>query len=393
MKPEMREYLLMIIGGTVTMFSGGLVGPIFAPFVRREFTAPIFLVGLAVSGYFVVRMLTEFPIGSMSDKVGPRWPLIVGRLFGIVGAAICWQTKDIWTLIFARAIWGVGDASFFCIGMTYVSNLFPAGKRGRALGVFQAVELTGSFIGQTAGGFLADQFGLRFNFFLSILLGFVAFGVVLLLKGYGTSGKFQGIKSLLPDIPAMRSLLSGTLLIVCIINLLCMMMNMGVMGTLMPLYATEVLGFGLSGYAFLVSGMTVGNVTGNLLGGLLSDRFGRKRVLAGGFILGIFSLIGISAVTDYFLLLAFMLVNGLFWGIIYGVTPAFVADSAPPEKRGSAIGLYRTFFDLGGVVGPVAYSAVIPLFAGSLGYTVAFYLAAISVAVNLLLLRMLKENK
>ncbi|MCX6642088.1 MAG: MFS transporter, partial [Candidatus Bathyarchaeota archaeon] len=201
MKPEMREYLLMIIGGTVTMFSGGLVGPIFAPFVRREFTAPIFLVGLAVSGYFVVRMLTEFPIGSMSDKVGPRWPLIVGRLFGIVGAAICWQTKDIWTLILARAIWGVGDASFFCIGMTYVSSLFPAGKRGRALGIFQAVELTGSFIGQTAGGFLADQYGLRFNFFLSIILGFVAFGVVLLLKGNGVSGKFQGLRSLLPDFP------------------------------------------------------------------------------------------------------------------------------------------------------------------------------------------------
>jgi MFS family permease len=172
-----------------------------------------------------------------------------------------------------------------------------------------------------------------------------------------------------------------------------MMMNMGVMGTLMPLYATEVLGFGLSGYAFLVSGMTVGNVAGNLLGGLLSDRFGRKRVLAGGFILGIFSLIGISAVTNYFYLSAFMLVNGLFWGIIYGVTPAFVADSAPPEKRGSAIGLYRTFFDLGGVVGPVAYSAIIPLFAGSFGYTVAFYLAVVSVTVNLLLVRRLNEKK
>ena len=36
-------------------------GADFAPFVRREFTAPVILVGFAVSGYFVVRMLAEVP--------------------------------------------------------------------------------------------------------------------------------------------------------------------------------------------------------------------------------------------------------------------------------------------------------------------------------------------
>ena len=108
MKPESREYLLMIIGGTLTMFAGGLVQPVFAPFVRQEFTAPIFLVGLAVSGYFVVRMLAEFPIGVLSDKVAMRKLLIVGRFFGIFGALACYLTSDIWVLIVARALWGCG---------------------------------------------------------------------------------------------------------------------------------------------------------------------------------------------------------------------------------------------------------------------------------------------
>ena len=38
---RIREYYLMIVSGTVTMLSGGFVGPIFAPFVRNEFTAPL----------------------------------------------------------------------------------------------------------------------------------------------------------------------------------------------------------------------------------------------------------------------------------------------------------------------------------------------------------------
>ncbi len=95
MDRNIREYYLMIISGTVTMLSGGFVWPIFAPFVREEFTAPIQLVGLAVCGYFLLRMFSEFPIGVLSDRVGPKTPLMVGRGLAIVGAFICYQTRSI----------------------------------------------------------------------------------------------------------------------------------------------------------------------------------------------------------------------------------------------------------------------------------------------------------
>ncbi|MBT5642123.1 MFS transporter, partial [Candidatus Bathyarchaeota archaeon] len=81
----MREYYLMVISGTLTMFAGGFIWPIFAPFVRTEFTASLQLVGFAVSGYFLLRMFTEFPIGVLSDRMGPRLPLIVGRVFAVIG--------------------------------------------------------------------------------------------------------------------------------------------------------------------------------------------------------------------------------------------------------------------------------------------------------------------
>ena len=45
----------MIFGGSLTMFAGGWFSR-YLPSSSGEFTAPIFLVGLADSGYFVVRM-------------------------------------------------------------------------------------------------------------------------------------------------------------------------------------------------------------------------------------------------------------------------------------------------------------------------------------------------
>ncbi len=111
MENNMREYYLMVISGTLSMFAGGFVWPIFAPYVRSEFTAPLYLVGFATSGYFFLRMFSEFPIGVLSDRVGPKVPLIFGRILPVIGAFICYKTSNIWMLIFARVIWGMGDRS------------------------------------------------------------------------------------------------------------------------------------------------------------------------------------------------------------------------------------------------------------------------------------------
>ncbi len=392
MKPESREYLLMVVGGTLTMFAGGLIQPIFAPFVRKEFTAPIFLVGLAVSGYFVVRMLAEFPIGVLSDRIALRKLLIAGRFFGIFGALASYLTNDISVLIVARALWGVGDASFFCIGMTYVASLFPNKTRGRYLGIFQAVELTGSFVGQTAAGFLASSIGIRSNFLISAAVGIAALGVVLLVRGSGQVLKPGSLSSALPSRAVFRGLLNRTLVACCLINFLCMLINNGLMGTLLPLYATEQLAFSLAGYGLLVSLSTAGSITGNLLGGALSDRLGRRRMLAAGFVVGALSLVGLSLTQAFEAMLPLMFANGFFWGIVYGVTPAFIADSVPAESRGMAIGTYRTFFDFGGVVGPIVYSSILTFAGVPFGYTAAFYVGAGMLVLNLLLVLQLRER-
>jgi MFS family permease len=382
----------MIIGGTLTMFAGGIVQPVFAQFVSWEFSAPIFLVGLAVSGYFVVRMIAEFPIGVLSDKVALRKLLIAGRFFGIVGAVACYFTSDIWVLIVARALWGLGDASFFCIGMTYVGSLFPNTSRGRYIGIFQAVELTGSLLGQTGGGFIASAIGIRPDFIVATAVGVAALGVVLLIRGSGQQLKPLSLSSLLPSGAVLRGVLNRTLVACCLINFLCMTMNNGLMGTLMPLYATGELAFSLAGYGVLVSLSTVGNVLGSLFGGAMSDRLGRRRVLAGGFVIGALSLIGLALTTSFDAMLPLMFLNGLFWGIVYGVTPAFIADSVPGESRGMAIGTYRTFFDFGGVAGPILYSSLLTFVAPPFGYVAAFFVGAATLVLNLLLVLQIRER-
>ena len=374
------------------MLAGGFTWPIFSPYVRSEFTASLQLVGFAVSGYFLLRMLTEFPIGVIGDRIGPKFPLIAGRVLAVAGAFICYKTTSIWMLIFARIIWGMGDASFFCIGMTYVSKLFTSESRGRALGVFQAVEMIGSFLGQTVGGYVAGQYGARMNFMATTIMAVIALVSVTSIRGDGAMISSVKQSSLLPSSSEMRKVLNKTVIIACLINLVCMINNNGLQNTILPIYVTEVIGIDLTRYAFLVSASTVGSVSGNLLGGTLSDRIGRKKMLLAGLSVGIIAYSGITIFTGFYRLLGMMFMNGMFWGIVYGVVPAFIADAVADEVRGIGIGTFRTFMDMGGLIGPMVMSSFAESVGGTTGYIYSFYLG-IAMLIGLIVITMtLKDN-
>ncbi|MBN1687086.1 MAG: MFS transporter [Spirochaetales bacterium] len=393
MKHNNREYLIMVMSGILTMFSGGFIWPIFAAYVRTEFNASLHLVGLAVSGYFLLRMLTEFPIGVLSDRTGPKMPLIAGRVLSVIGAFVSFQTKNVGVLIVARIVWGIGDASFFCIGTSYVSKLFSSEKRGRALGTFQAVEMIGNLLGQALGGYFADRYGLRMNFLASAIMTVTALVMVTFIKGTA-QGPFKGsIASLMPSWGTIRQVMNRTVVVICLVNVVCMMINNGLLGTIMPIFSTENIGLSLSQYSLMVSLSTIGNITGNLVGGVLSDKVGRKKILIAGFVIGVLAISGLSVFRTLPTLLFAMFLMGMFWGTVYGAAPAYIADMVAPEIRGIGIGIYRTFFDLGGLIGPVIMSGIVGLFGGERGYLFSFYFCIILVVGLIALSMMLKEKK
>ncbi len=388
-----REYFTLTIAGTVTMLSGGMSFPIFAPYVSREFTAPIVLVGLAVSGYFVLRMFTELPFGAISDKIGPRKPLLLGRVLATLGAFMSWVATDVYQLIVARALWGVGDAAFFCISIAYVASLFSGNERGKAIGTFQAVEMIGSFAGQSMGGIIATAIGIRNIFLLNSVLGVVALALVMPIGGQKGSSGVLSVRSIFPSRTMMRSVINSTVLIACLMNFSVVFRNNGIISTLLPIYYTTELDFTLAEYSLLMASSTAGAAIGTVSGGALSDRFERKKVIALGFGLGIIATSLLGMVTQLILLFPVMALNGFFWGIIYSVTPALVADSVPETVRGAAVGTYRTFFDFGGLVGPVAMSVVAQLAGLPYGYFVSFYLGAALMLANLPLATLLKAKR
>ena len=83
----------------------------------------------------------------------------------------------------------------------------------------------------------------------------------------------------------------------------------------------------------------------SLPAGILSDRLGRRRVIALGWFIYALVYLGFALASSLWQIWLLFACYGIYYGIVEGVARAFVADLVPAEKRGTAYGLYH------GVVG------------------------------------------
>ncbi|WP_392654707.1 MFS transporter [Dehalococcoides sp. THU4] len=137
--------------------------------------------------------------------------------------------------------------------------------------------------------------------------------------------------------------------------------------------------------------LVVFNLTYTLISlpaGLLSDRIGRRRVIAMGWLFYALVYLGFAVTQSQIGIWILFGCYGLYYGIVEGVAKAFVADMIPPDKRGTAYGLYQ------GVVGLTLLPA--SLIAGilwdSIGSAAPFYFgAALALLAIIGLLVFIKE--
>lgn len=82
----------------------------------------------------------------------------------------------------------------------------------------------------------------------------------------------------------------------------------------------------------------------SLIGGSLSDKFGRKKLIFSGWILYALVYFGFAFVSEAWQAWTLFLIYGVYFGLTEGAEKALVADLVPADKRGTAFGLYNLAF-------------------------------------------------
>jgi MFS family permease len=108
----------------------------------------------------------------------------------------------------------------------------------------------------------------------------------------------------------------------------------------------------------MCSGLHVMKVISSLAGGELSDRLGRRHLIAAGwlFYAGVYAAF---AVTDQAaVLIAVFLAYGIYFGLTEGVEKAWIADLAPKALRATAFGYYNATIGVGALLASVIFGLI-----------------------------------
>jgi EmrB/QacA subfamily drug resistance transporter len=140
--------------------------------------APALYVWITTS--YLVASTVLVPIyGKLSDLYGRRRILLTAIGIFLAGSAACGISQSSTELIAFRAIQGAGSAGLFTSAFAVVADLFPPAERGKWQGMFGAAFGLSSVVGPLLGGFITDNFGWNWVFYVNVPIGVVAIGFIL----------------------------------------------------------------------------------------------------------------------------------------------------------------------------------------------------------------------
>jgi EmrB/QacA subfamily drug resistance transporter len=138
---------------------------------------------------YLVASTTMVPIaGKLGDMYGRKPFLLVGMIGFVLASALCGQSQNMVELVLFRALQGIFGGVLMATVFASIADLYPPAERPRVQGLFGAVWGLSSIVGPTLGGFLTDNVGWRWVFYVNLPLGVIAVAFVLLAIPWTRTG-------------------------------------------------------------------------------------------------------------------------------------------------------------------------------------------------------------
>jgi MFS family permease len=400
LRENWRQFWLLVL---VNAFVGAMVGlerTVLPLLAEREF-------GLASKGailsfiatFGIVKAATNFLAGRFGDRYGRKRVLVAGWLFAIpVPLLVMWAPSWGW-IVFANVLLGINQGLAWSTTVIMKIDLVGPARRGLAMGLNEFAGYVAVALSALATGWVAESFGLRPEpFYLGI--AFVAAGLGLTLLAVretrqhavleAESFRSQGIAGDTAagvDDPGTRQILA---LASWRDPALSTASHAGMVNNL-----NDGLAWGLFPLFFAAGGLTVGQIgvlsflypavwgVLQLWTGALSDRVGRKRLIAAGMVVQSVALAWVAVGRGFGPWAAAAALLGAGTAMVYPTLLASIGDVAHPRWRGSAVGVYRLWRDGGYAVGALLAGMLADLFgmAAAIGAVAALtFLSGVQVA-------------
>ena len=320
--------------------------------------------GAIFSAYLIGYVISAILIIPLTDRISSGFVLILSAmLFTLSHLVFALWVDNIHTAFVVRMIGGVGLVGVYMPGVRLIVDRFPGKMRGISVGIFVTAQYFANSCSLLISSSLIGTYAWRdayliiaFISSIGVLLALILFSKTINRSSTEESGKFD-VKVLRN--PSVRYLILGYSLHA---------LNLFSVRVWLPIFLVSVLiSQGISEHDATIEGSTLGGIAllvgsiGPLIGGTMSDRFGRA--VSASYILTL------SALCAFIL---GWLVNSpihiiLIVGSIYSwsvsadsaIYSTGITEVSPGNKIGSSMALQATFGLIGGVIGPIIVGGIL----------------------------------
>ena len=332
------------------------------PFVRAAYGVSYTEIGLALAAFNIVSAALQTPAGFLVDWLGARTLLIAGLVVGALSFIVVGLVDSFWVMVAMFALAGVGNTVYHPADYSLLSHHVPAERIGQAYSIHTFAGLLGSAVTPASLLIMQNLWGWRGAFIGAGLFGLLVAAVLMMVREEPVAAAKRaeaGKPAEANPQTAWQPLLSAPILLNLFFFMLIALMSGGMFNysvvALDALHGTPVtVGNGALSVLLLLSAIGV------LVGGLLVARTERHALVASLGLIGMAVPAVLVGLIDLGTLglVAVMSVFGFFFGFISPSRDMIVRDVTPPGSFGKVFGFVTTGFNLGGIVSPMIFGAI-----------------------------------
>ncbi|MBS0535303.1 MAG: MFS transporter [Proteobacteria bacterium] len=331
------------------------------PFVRADYGVTYTEIGLAIATFNVVSAALQTPAGFLIDRVGARVSLFWGLLLGGAAFLLAGLVNSFWFLVAMFAVAGIGNTVYHPADYALLSQHVREQRIGQAFSLHTFGGMLGSALAPPTLLMMQAVWGWRGAFIGAGIMGLVIAVLVLMVRDPAP---------LAPARPQAKDAATGAG------GGWTMLMSPAILLNLMFFVLLAVMNSGMNNYSVVALGALFGTpvgvantaltcllmltAIGVLAGGLVVTRTALHATVAG---LGLIGMVVTAALVATFdlhtvLLIAVMSAFGFFSGVIAPSRDMIVREATPPGAFGRVFGFVTTGFNLGGIVAPMLFGAL-----------------------------------
>lgn len=300
--------------------------------------------------------------GWLSDKYRRGSMMFFSLILGALGSLIIGLLGESFIgMTIGIVVIGLGNSLYHPPGLSWVSTAFEDSERrltsskfNRILGIHGVGGTIGASIAPISIFFLIDTITWRQIYFLwSIPLTILAMVFWLFIARHEPTVKFSspflGNNNITKMLPSWKNGINSTVLTIFVF-MFAMSMTWGMISFILSPFLSEVKQFKVSQAAFFIGFSHLLAASGQMIGGILGDKYGEKIALSFAAALQVVVLIGIYVIDSSLIMFVLYVLLGVVNAIFWPSTNSLLAKST--KYRGSAFGGFMLIVNVVRSIGP-----------------------------------------